>query len=67
MTMLPALNVTGMRDGPEALFGKGYDIFPIWKGRMDSRIWAPTPNADVIARLRRCHFEGLFSVRSLTY
>jgi hypothetical protein len=48
MTMLPALNVIGMRDGSEALFGKGYNILPIWKERMDSRTWVPTPNADVI-------------------
>ncbi|HMN43348.1 MAG TPA: DUF1254 domain-containing protein [Povalibacter sp.] len=48
MTMLPALNTIGMRDGSEAVFGKGYDVLPIWKDRMDSRTWVPTPNADVI-------------------
>jgi hypothetical protein len=48
MTMQPALNVIGMRDGSEAKFGKGYNILPIWKQRMDSRTWVPTPNADVI-------------------
>jgi hypothetical protein len=48
MTMLAALNVIGMRDGSEALFGKGYNVLPIWKQRMDSRTWVPTPNADVI-------------------
>jgi len=48
MTMLPALNVIGMRDGSEAAFGKGYNILPIWKDRMDARAWVPTPNADVI-------------------
>jgi hypothetical protein len=48
MTMLPALNTIGMRDGSEATFGKGYNILPIWKDRMDSRTWVPTPNADVI-------------------
>jgi hypothetical protein len=48
MTMLPALNTIGMRDGSEAAFGKGYNILPIWKDRMDSRAWVPTPNADVI-------------------
>lgn len=46
--MLPALNIIGMRDGSEATFGKGYNILPIWKDRMDSRAWVPTPNADVI-------------------
>ena len=48
MTMLPALNTIGMRDGSEAIFGKGYNVLPIWKDRMDSRTWVPTPNADVI-------------------
>jgi hypothetical protein len=48
MTMLPALNVIGMRDGSEATFGKGYNVLPIWKERMDARTWVPTPNADVI-------------------
>lgn len=47
-TMQPALNVIGMRDGSEAVFGRGYNILPIWKDRMDSRTWVPTPNADVI-------------------
>jgi hypothetical protein len=48
VTMLPALNVIGMRDGSEAEFGAGYHVLPIWKDRMDSRTWVPTPNADVI-------------------
>ena len=48
MTMLPALNVIGMRDGSENTFGKGYNVLPIWKDRMDSRAWVPTPNGDVI-------------------
>jgi hypothetical protein len=48
MTMLPALNVIGMRDGSEREFGAGYHVLPIWKDRMDSRTWVPTPNADVI-------------------
>lgn len=46
--MLPALNVIGMRDGSEAAFGKGYNVLPIWKDRMDARTWVTTPNADVI-------------------
>jgi hypothetical protein len=45
---LPTLNVIGMRDGSEAKFGAGYNVLPIWKDRMDSRAWVPTPNADVI-------------------
>jgi hypothetical protein len=48
MTMQPALNVIGLRDGSEKAFGSGYNVLPIWKDRMDSRAWVPTPNADVI-------------------
>ena len=48
ITMLPALNTIGMRDGSEKAFGAGYNVLPIWKDRMDSRCWVPTPNADVI-------------------
>src|SRR5262249_39257782 len=48
ITMLPALNVIGIRDGSEAAFGRGYNVLPIWKDRMDARAWIPTPNADVI-------------------
>jgi hypothetical protein len=48
MTMLPALNTIGMRDGSEKTFGAGYNVLPIWKQRMDSRAQVPTPNADVI-------------------
>lgn len=48
MTMLPALNTIGMRDGSEKAFGAGYNVLPIWKQRMDSRTMVPTPNADVI-------------------
>jgi len=48
MTMQPALNTIGMRDGSEDTFGAGYYVLPIWKDRMDSRTWIPTPNADVI-------------------
>lgn len=48
MLMQPALNTIGMRDGSEHAFGAGYNVLPIWKDRMDSRTWVPTPNADVI-------------------
>lgn len=51
ITMLPALNTIGMRDGSAAAFGKGYNVIPIWKERMDSRAWIPTPNGDVIYSL----------------
>jgi hypothetical protein len=48
ITVLPALNIIGFRDGSEATFGAGYNVLPIWKERMDSRAWIPTSNADVI-------------------
>jgi hypothetical protein len=53
MTLLPVLSTIGLRDGSEATFGKGYNVLPIWKDRMDSRAWVPTPNADVIDELSR--------------
>ena len=46
--LLPVLNIVGIRDGSEATFGAGYNVLPIWKKRMDSRTWIPTPNGDVI-------------------
>ncbi|MBO3274311.1 DUF1254 domain-containing protein [Pseudomonas schmalbachii] len=48
MTMLPALNTIGLRDGSAKAFGSGYNVLPIWKERMDARAQVPTPNADVI-------------------
>ncbi|WJH39385.1 DUF1254 domain-containing protein [Aliirhizobium terrae] len=48
MLTIPILNTIGMKDGSEATFGAGYNVLPIWKERMDSRTWVPTPNADVI-------------------
>lgn len=48
ISMQSTMNVIGMRDGSEKVFGKGYNVLPIWKDRMDSRTWVPTPNADII-------------------
>ncbi|UKJ06210.1 DUF1254 domain-containing protein [Solitalea lacus] len=48
MLALSALNVIGMRDGSEATFGKGYNVLPIWKDRMNAKTLVPTPNCDVI-------------------
>lgn len=45
---LPVLNTIGMRDGSEAKFGKGYNVLPIWKDRMNAKTWVTTPNCDVI-------------------
>src|SRR5689334_8722567 len=69
MTMLPALNTIGMRDGSEKVFGKGYNVLPIWKDRMDSRTWVPTPNADVIYSMSYVGEipQGYFAFKSPTY
>jgi hypothetical protein len=48
MLTLPFLNTIGMRDGSEGKFGKGYNVLPIWKDRMNAKTWVPTPNCDVI-------------------
>ena len=48
MTMLPALNTIGMRDGSEKELGAGYNVLPMWKDRMDAKAWVPTPNADIM-------------------
>jgi|SRR5580692_2732547 hypothetical protein len=34
---LPVLNMYGMKDGSEKVFGKGYNILPIWKDRLNAK------------------------------
>ena len=48
MTMLPALNTIGMRDGAQKTFGAGYNVVTMWKNRMSAKTWVPTPNADIM-------------------
>jgi hypothetical protein len=48
MMTIPVLNTIGMRDGSEGTFGRGYNVLPIWKDRMNAKTWVPTPNCDVI-------------------
>lgn len=38
----------GMKEGSEAKFGKGYNILPIFKKRLDAKTLITTPNSDVI-------------------
>ena len=45
---LPVLNMYGMKEGSEKGFGKGYNILPIWKQRLNSKTYITTPNPDVI-------------------
>ncbi|MGI6856100.1 DUF1254 domain-containing protein [Mesorhizobium sp. 1B3] len=48
---LPALNMYGMKEGSEAEFGKGYNVLPIFKKRLDAKTLITTPNSDVIYAL----------------
>lgn len=45
---LPALNMYGMKEGSEKTFGKGYNVLPIWKDRLNAKTLVTTPNSDVI-------------------
>src|SRR6476646_9128506 len=48
---LPALNMYGMKEGSEKVFGKGYNILPIFKDRLNAKTQITTPNSDVIYAL----------------
>ena len=37
-----------MKEGSEDKFGKGYNVLPIWKKRLDAMTLVTTPNSDVI-------------------
>jgi hypothetical protein len=45
---LPALNMYGMKEGSEKIFGRGYNVLPIWKERLNAKTLITTPNSDVI-------------------
>jgi hypothetical protein len=45
---LPALNMYGMKEGSEKVFGKGYNVLRIWKQRLNAKTLITTPNSDVI-------------------
>lgn len=45
---LPALNMYGTKEGSEKVFGKGYNVLPIWKQRLNAKTLVTTPNSDVI-------------------
>jgi len=46
--MLPALNMYGMKEGSEKVFGMGYNVLPIFKDRLNAKTLVTTPNSDVI-------------------
>src|SRR6185436_1418547 len=48
---LPALNMYGMKEGSEKIFGKGYNVLPIFKDRLNAKTLITTPNSDVIYAL----------------
>ena len=45
---LPAVNLMAMREGSEKAFGAGYNVFPVWKERLNAKTIVTTPNSDVI-------------------
>src|SRR5438046_2144843 len=47
----PALNMYGMKEGSEKVFGKGYNVLPIFKERLNAKTLITTPNSDVIYAL----------------
>src|SRR5579862_1413971 len=48
---LPSLNMYGMKEGSEKVFGKGYNVLPIFKERLKAKTLITTPNSDVIYAL----------------
>jgi hypothetical protein len=48
---LPSLNMYGMKEGSEKVFGKGYNVLPIFKDRLNAKTLITTPNSDVIYAL----------------
>ena len=40
-----------MKEGSEKVFGKGYNVLPIWKQRLNAKTLITTPNSDVIYAL----------------
>lgn len=42
------MTLWAMKEGSEAQFGKGYNVFPIWKDRLNAETLVSTPNSDVI-------------------
>jgi hypothetical protein len=45
---LPAMNMYGMKEGSEKVFGKGYNVLPVFKQRLNAKTLVTTPNSDVI-------------------
>ena len=48
---MPTLNLYAMKEASEKAFGKGYNVLPIWKRRLDAKTLIATPNSDVLYAL----------------
>jgi hypothetical protein len=48
---LPSLNIYGMKEGSEKAYGKGYNVLPIFKERVNAKTLITTPNFDLIYAL----------------
>ena len=48
---LPSLNMYAMKEASETKFGKGYNVLPIFKDRLNAKTVITTPNSDVIYAL----------------
>jgi hypothetical protein len=55
---LPALNMYAMKEGSEKVFGKGYNVLPIWKQRLNAKTLITTPNSDVIYAMGYLDLRG---------
>ena len=45
---LPALNMLAMKEGAVRAFGSGYQVLPVFKGRINAKTLITTPNCDLI-------------------
>ena len=45
---LPALNMFAMKEGAVQAFGAGYQVLPVFKGRINAKTLITTPNSDLI-------------------
>ena len=56
---LPALNIYGMKEGSEKVFGKGYNVLPIWKDRLNAKtVVIPPRRSEGLQRpLLYSHFQ----------
>lgn len=45
---MPAITLWAMKEGSEAQFGEGSNVFPIWKDRLSAETLVSTPNSDLV-------------------